>query len=304
MKGRRKASASGRGCSTSSAAEDGLATSISRDADDSATELMDQYRKFQILHIPNAFSPGQSVDKVIGLLHSLVSTERLDEDSSSKSACARPRHDVATECSSVVSTWNVENGSGALLRSPGRLLSELASARAACTNQLQPVEKRSRGGEERGDEKQGVVAGGRWYTSCVVQHAEVAVRQLLLSLPDGGVPAFTLPRKGRRDGGDVLEHAPCAWIFMGQNVGKRWEEVEALRGRPEHTDAIAHSGTVRERKGERESVGEGERRGRSRVTADTQRNDTASLTAAGFCVWWGGSGRHGEDRDERKRGKQ
>eukprot|EP00435_Cladocopium_sp_Y103_P073646 s151_g44.t1 len=34
------------------------------------------------------------------------------------------------------------------------------------------------------------------------------------------------------------KHSNAAWVFFGRNTGGR-----ALRGRPEHTDAIQHSGT-------------------------------------------------------------
>jgi len=46
---------------------------------------------------------------------------------------------------------------------------------------------------------------------------------------------------------DVFENAKCAWVFIGQNVpdeeGGGREGRGMLRGRPEHTDMIAHSGT-------------------------------------------------------------
>jgi hypothetical protein len=87
---------------------------------------------------------------------------------------------LLTQCDSVKSTWNVENGSGAVLRSPERLLSALIAT-------LQYREdgeggggdgRRRKGSEKERMPKDGIVAEGRWYTSCVVQHNELATEQV------------------------------------------------------------------------------------------------------------------------------
>lgn len=202
--------------------------------EEGASALLERYEKLQLLYIPGAFSCEESVDQVVKVLAAFVGSQQGADDASAL-------------CASVQDTWNVENGNGGLLRSPQRLLSALAACAGA--------------GHRGGDDS--VIGGGRWYTSCVVQHNDAALNQLLRCLPCGGVPPFMLDdsRARARQAGAVrqpggragrskqkeshysMANAPCAWVFIGQNVGKESEKVEAMRGRPEHTDAIAHSGT-------------------------------------------------------------
>jgi hypothetical protein len=218
--------------------------------EDGASALLEQYEKLQLLYIPGAFSCEESVNQVVKVLAAFAGSqqqageERNDCTDHAGARAAGARAAAASAmCASVQTTWNVENGNGGLLRSPQRLLSALAACAGAG----------HRGGNE------GVIGGGRWYTSCVVQHNDAALNQLLRCMPCGGVPPFMLHparqagaarkpggRAGRRKQTESqysMANAPCAWVFIGQNVGKGSEEVEAMRGRPEHTDAIAHSGT-------------------------------------------------------------
>jgi len=70
---------------------------------------------------------------------------------------------------------------------------------------------------------------GAWYASFVVQHSKAALSKFLKSLP------FSTPPFLRAAS---VSHSDAAWVFFGRNPGQR-----PLQGRPEHTDAIAHSGT-------------------------------------------------------------
>uniref|UniRef100_A0A7S0ZMN7 Uncharacterized protein n=1 Tax=Noctiluca scintillans TaxID=2966 RepID=A0A7S0ZMN7_NOCSC len=76
---------------------------------------------------------------------------------------------------------------------------------------------------------------GRWYASFVVQRNRDALSQFLSALPFS-VPPF-LMREGRARTQPV-RHSNAVWVFFGANPATR-----ALRGRPEHTDAVPHSGT-------------------------------------------------------------
>lgn len=70
---------------------------------------------------------------------------------------------------------------------------------------------------------------GAWYASFIVQKNKHALKQFLNRLPFS-MPPFL-------DAAKVC-HSDAAWLFFGANPGQR-----PLLGRPEHTDAIAHSGT-------------------------------------------------------------
>jgi hypothetical protein len=192
--------------------------------DESAAALLETYRRDQLLFVPGAFAAGASAAHVLRQLHAFAAAE---------ADAGLPRAGAAGGCASVLDTWNVENGSGAVLRSPARLLSQLVSALDAA------------------DARRGAVAGGRWYTSCVVQHDEKATEQLFAALPCGGAPPFLLDDRGRKAGPPdhtaagvrgQFHNAECAWIFIGQNAAED-DAGESMRGRPEHTDAISHSGT-------------------------------------------------------------
>ena len=226
-------------------------------ADDSASALLEQYQKTQLLYIPAAFESEESVAKVVRVLAECVGSHEDLAAARGATGLASPAPAV---CASIQKTWNVENGTGGLLRSPQRLLAQLVSALAARASAGEAALSSAVAAAE-----DGVIGGGKWYTSCVVQHDDAALNQLLLSLPCGGVPPFMLDddreagaKRARVAGGRggtrkqtaassgrpcAMANAPCAWIFIGQNVGTKGEEVEAMRGRPEHTDAIAHSGT-------------------------------------------------------------
>ena len=169
----------------------------------------------------------------------------MSPSAGSSSGLAAPN---AAQCASVADTWNVEHGTGATLRSPLKLLSALVSALGT---------KKGLANRGRTTEK-GVAAGGRWYASCVVQHCPRAIERFLACLPCGGSPPFTLEEPRKASGGkrkktvdtttakvrEEFENAQCAWVFIGQNVpGAGAGAVEVMQGRPEHTDAIAHSGT-------------------------------------------------------------
>uniref|UniRef100_A0A7S4VL84 Uncharacterized protein n=1 Tax=Alexandrium monilatum TaxID=311494 RepID=A0A7S4VL84_9DINO len=76
---------------------------------------------------------------------------------------------------------------------------------------------------------------GPWYASFVVQRSRGALAAFLQALPMV-VPPF-LQKKGCR-GFPAAKHSDAVWVFFGQNP-----QARPLQGRPEHTDAIAHSGT-------------------------------------------------------------
>lgn len=145
---------------------------------------------------------------------------------------------------SVLKTWHVEHGTAASLRSPTQTLGALSSSLAPS------AARRPKGGGAA------LLADGRWYLSCVVQHDPHALANVLAALPLDGAPAC-LPstsssasgaaagKRKRAEGGgagpDVrCSHAEAVWVFFGQNCG---EESGGMRGRPEHTDDISHSGT-------------------------------------------------------------
>jgi len=76
---------------------------------------------------------------------------------------------------------------------------------------------------------------GSWYASFIAQKNRAAMSAFLKELPFA-IPAFLRSSSGKRD--KAVKHSDAMWVFFGQNDGS-----QPLRGRPEHTDAIAHSGT-------------------------------------------------------------
>lgn len=82
---------------------------------------------------------------------------------------------------------------------------------------------------------------GSWYASCVLQRHRQALAEFLSQALPAGAPGFLLrSTKSKANAVKVRppKHSNAAWVFFGRNMGGR-----ALRGRPEHTDAIQHSGT-------------------------------------------------------------
>ncbi|CAJ1379314.1 unnamed protein product [Effrenium voratum] len=66
--------------------------------------------------------------------------------------------------------------------------------------------------------------------------SKCALEQFLAQALPEGVPNFLRPNGKAK--AKAPRHSRAAWVFFGRNSGQR-----ALRGRPEHTDAIQHSGT-------------------------------------------------------------
>mmetsp|Transcript_31705 Transcript_31705/g.85938 ORF Transcript_31705/g.85938 Transcript_31705/m.85938 type:complete len:265 (-) Transcript_31705:10-804(-) len=90
--------------------------------------------------------------------------------------------------------------------------------------------------EEGADEVEELLGGGDspsgpWYASFVVQRSREALASFYEVLPMV-VPPFL---EGRNV---AAKHSNAVWVFFGQNPRAR-----PMPGRPEHTDAIAHSGT-------------------------------------------------------------
>ncbi|CAK9084400.1 Hypothetical protein SCF082_LOCUS40039 [Durusdinium trenchii] len=81
--------------------------------------------------------------------------------------------------------------------------------------------------------------GGSWYASCVLQRSRRALSEFLSQALPKGVPHF-LQRSPKSLASRCRPptHSAAAWVFFGRNARGR-----VLRGRPEHTDAIQHSGT-------------------------------------------------------------
>lgn len=79
---------------------------------------------------------------------------------------------------------------------------------------------------------------GRWYCSFVVQKRRAALSSLLREMPFRVPPFLARPRKAEAGSAPAPRHSNAMWVFFGSNPGTR-----PLHGRPEHTDAIAHSGT-------------------------------------------------------------
>jgi len=74
----------------------------------------------------------------------------------------------------------------------------------------------------------------------VLQRHKQALADFLSQALPAGAPAFLLRPSVKKSAVKVRppKHSNAAWVFFGRNLGRR-----ALRGRPEHTDAIQHSGT-------------------------------------------------------------
>ncbi|CAE6967736.1 unnamed protein product [Symbiodinium sp. CCMP2592] len=83
---------------------------------------------------------------------------------------------------------------------------------------------------------------GSWYASFVLQRSRKALSEFLTqTMGPAGAPKFLVERPPRNGGSAAIKlpkHSNAAWVFFGRNPGSR-----ILRGRPEHTDAIQHSGT-------------------------------------------------------------
>lgn len=68
--------------------------------------------------------------------------------------------------------------------------------------------------------------GGTWYASFVIQDDADGLLAAFKVLP------FSTPKFWK------ARHSDCLWFFVGQNFGRK-----PMQGRPEHTDAVMHSGT-------------------------------------------------------------
>ncbi|CAE7934548.1 unnamed protein product [Symbiodinium necroappetens] len=81
---------------------------------------------------------------------------------------------------------------------------------------------------------------GSWYASFVLQRSRKALSEFLAQTIPAGAPKFLVERSPRNGSAAIKlpKHSNAAWVFFGRNPGSR-----ILRGRPEHTDAIQHSGT-------------------------------------------------------------
>uniref|UniRef100_A0A061QKQ2 U3 small nucleolar RNA-associated protein 6 n=1 Tax=Tetraselmis sp. GSL018 TaxID=582737 RepID=A0A061QKQ2_9CHLO len=118
----------------------------------------------------------------------------------------------------VAQRWNVENGDA------GAVTAEavLGKKRPGCS-------KRRRAGAGDGTAKgRGEQTEGGWYASFVLNKSD-ALDAALARMP------FEAPRALS---GSRVRHTSNAWFFFGQNPSR-----EPLRGRPEHTDRVSHSGT-------------------------------------------------------------
>mmetsp|Transcript_55053 Transcript_55053/g.153469 ORF Transcript_55053/g.153469 Transcript_55053/m.153469 type:complete len:346 (+) Transcript_55053:68-1105(+) len=84
---------------------------------------------------------------------------------------------------------------------------------------------------------------GTWYASFVVQKRKAALSAFLNALPMK-VPHFLADEASGDAGsncqvdGTGVRHSDAVWVFVGRNTGRG-----PLKGRPEHTDAVEHSGT-------------------------------------------------------------
>ena len=156
---------------------------------------------------------------------------------------------IESESSSIHKTWHVEHGTAMCLRSPTQALPDLAASLRSHKDASAPAARRRK--TPVASAPADLFAGGRWYLSCVVQHDAGALGKLLRALPLDGAPAC-LPvaapggagrkkRRGQaRNAGVHCAHAEALWVFFGQNCGGGGGP---MRGRPEHTDDISHSGT-------------------------------------------------------------
>lgn len=79
------------------------------------------------------------------------------------------------------------------------------------------------------------VPPGSWYSSFIIQRNRKALGDFLKGTLPRGAPDFLQPCKGTAK---APVHSNALWVFFGRNPATR-----PLCGRPEHTDAIAHSGT-------------------------------------------------------------
>jgi len=81
---------------------------------------------------------------------------------------------------------------------------------------------------------------GSWYASFVLQRSRKALSEFFAQTIPAGAPKFLVERPPRNGSAAIKlpKHSNAAWVFFGRNPGSR-----ILRGRPEHTDAIQHSGT-------------------------------------------------------------
>eukprot|EP00929_Paragymnodinium_shiwhaense_P084094 TRINITY_DN44946_c0_g2_i2.p1 TRINITY_DN44946_c0_g2~~TRINITY_DN44946_c0_g2_i2.p1 ORF type:complete len:337 (-),score=48.52 TRINITY_DN44946_c0_g2_i2:423-1433(-) len=70
-----------------------------------------------------------------------------------------------------------------------------------------------------------------WYASFIVQKNPAALKDFMQALPFAEPPFLKTKRS-------QVRHSNAVWVFVGRNSG-----VGPLRGRPEHTDALEHSGT-------------------------------------------------------------
>ena len=87
----------------------------------------------------------------------------------------------------------------------------------------------------------GETPGGRYYVSSILQKDSANLKNFFAKVPFAEVPLLKSANATHDDG---------VWLFVGSNSArpasgkrKRDASVEPLRGRPEHTDAVDHSGT-------------------------------------------------------------
>ena len=120
----------------------------------------------------------------------------------------------------VADTWTCENG---MKRDAVEVLGRPAPR------------KRRRTSDDAEDE--------RWYASFVVQPSggSAQLAAFLATMPLAELPAcFASSRAARAPSvRDAVAHANAVWVFFGRVAGR-----EPLAGRPEHTDAVEHAGTL------------------------------------------------------------
>jgi len=84
---------------------------------------------------------------------------------------------------------------------------------------------------------------GQYYVSSILQKDDNALKKFFAKVPFAEAPLLKRAKATHDDG---------VWLFVGSNLGgaaattggkRKLEEPCALRGRPEHTDAVDHSGT-------------------------------------------------------------
>lgn len=86
----------------------------------------------------------------------------------------------------------------------------------------------------------GGTPGGRYYVSSILQKDSANLKKFFAKVPFAEAPLLKKASATHDDG---------VWLFVGSNSspasGKRKRDacLEPLRGRPEHTDAVDHSGT-------------------------------------------------------------